>query len=82
MIYSRAMFFSLELVRDYFPVLGKFIVYNERFARKPLRRYCMKNLKVYVKAIWGVLWRCTAVGAFSVLAVTHAREVMHPDEWL
>ena len=42
----------------------------------------MKNVKVYAKVIWGILWRCTAVGAFSVLAVSYGREVIHPDEWL
>lgn len=42
----------------------------------------MTTLKVYVKAILGMLWRCTAIGACGVLVVTYGREVMHPEEWL
>ena len=42
----------------------------------------MTTLKVYVKVIGGMLWRCAAVGACSVLAVIYGREVMHPEEWL
>lgn len=42
----------------------------------------MKNVKFYVKAIYGILWRCAAVGACCVLGVIYGRDVIHPEEWL